>query len=208
MKKELELLFDVQDKVTLKDLAKTGHTFWRFSQSEPGRSVEPHFEQYVPGVISTAKDSVKKLSFVDEEHIGVCIPYGDMLTKLNFDLNDKSFQEIENCEVKRIGNFFEEYECEKLLPKENYSLEELSTLKMLIQMTKCHEYFVRMCIASTSKGELWQVLKSYGFAHSSNVMKQIRSAVERKPHFTQGEAIEIIDKYIKQYLKDESYTEN
>ena len=201
MIKELELLFEVQDKVTLKDLAKTGYVFWRFSQSEPGRSVEPHFEQYVPGVISAAKDSVKKLSFVDEEHIGVCIPYGDMLTKLNFDLNDKSFQEIESCEVKRNGNFFEEYECEKLLPAENYSLEELSTLKMIIQMTKHHEYFVRMCASNTQKGDLWQILKSYGFTHSSNVMKQIHSTLDRNPHFTQAEALELIDRYIKQYLQ-------
>lgn len=200
MIKELELLFEVKDKVTLKDLAETGHVFWRFSQSEPGRSVEPHFEQYVPGVISTAKDSVKKLSFVDEEHIGVCIPYGDMITKLNFDLNDKSFQEIENYEVKRIGNFLEEYECEKLLPKENYSLKELSTLKMVIQMTKRHEYFVRMCATDTNKGKLWQILKSYGFTHSSNVMKQIRSELDRQPNFTQVEALELIDKYIKQNL--------
>ena len=45
MTKELKDLFELQDKVTLKDLAKTGITFWRFSQSEPGRSVEPYFEQ-------------------------------------------------------------------------------------------------------------------------------------------------------------------
>lgn len=200
MIKELESVFEVQDKVTLKDLAKTGHVFWRFSQSKPGRSVEPYFEHYVPGIISTAKDSVKKLSFVDEEHIGVCMPYGDTLTKLNFDFNDKSFQEIESCEVKRNGNFFEEYECEKLLPKENYSLKELSTLKMIIQMTKRHEYFVRMCATDTSKGKLWEVFKSYGFTHSSNVMKQIRSELDRQPNFTQVEALELIDKYIKQNL--------
>jgi len=201
MKKELEKLFEVHDKVTLKDLAKTGLTFWRFSQSKPGRSAELHFEQYIPTVITTAKDRVKKLSFVDEEHIGMCIIYGDTLTRLNFDLNDKNFQAIENCEVKRVGNFFEEYESEKLLPAENYSLEELITLKMIIQMTKHHEYFVRMCASDTHKGDLWQVLKSYGFTHSSNVMKQIRSALDRNPHFTQGEALELIDKYIKQYLQ-------
>lgn len=36
MIKELENLFEVKDKVTLKDFAKTGLAFWRFSQSEPG----------------------------------------------------------------------------------------------------------------------------------------------------------------------------
>ena len=70
MKKDLEKLFEVHDKITLKDLAKTGLTFWRFSQSEQRRSAELHFEQYIPDVISTAKDKEKKLSFVDEEHIG------------------------------------------------------------------------------------------------------------------------------------------
>ena len=202
MIKALEELFEAHDKITLKDFAKTGLIFWRFSQSEHGRSAECHFEQYIPGVISTAKDREKKLSFVDEDHIGLCILYGDMLTRLNFDLNDKNFQAIENCEVKRIGNFFEEYECEKLLPAENYSLEELSTLKMIIQMTKRHEYFVRMCTADTHKGELWQVLKSYGFTHSSCVMKQIRRALDKNPYFTQAEALELIDQYIKQYLQE------
>lgn len=200
MIKELEDLFEEKDKVTLKDFAKTGLTFWRFSQSEPGRSVEPYFGQYIPGVISTAKDSEKKLSFVDEEHIGKCIVYGDMLTRLNFDLNDKNFQVIGNCEIKRNGNSFNEYECEKLLPAENYSLEELSTLKKVIQMAKSHVDFVGMCANDTNKGKLWQVLKSYGFNHSSNVMKQIRSALDKNPYFTQEEALELIDKYIKEYL--------
>lgn len=201
MIKELGNLFEVKDKVTLKDFAKTGLAFWRFSQSEPGRSVEPYFEQYIPGVISTAKNSEKKLSFVDEEHIGKCIVYGDMLTRLNFDLNDKNFQAIENCEVKRVGYSFEEYECDKLLPAENYSLEDLDTLKMLIQKTKRHEYFVRTCATDTHKGKLWQVLKSYNFTHSSNVMKQIRSALDKNPYFTQEEALELIYNYIKQYLQ-------
>lgn len=200
MTKELKDLFELQDKVTLKDLAKTGLTFWRFSQSEPGRSVEPYFEQYIPGVISTAKNSEKKLSFVDEEHIGKCIVYGDMLTRLNFDLNDRNFQAIENCEVKRVGYSFKEYECDNLLPAENYSLEDLDTLKMLIQMTKSHVVFVSMCANDTNKGKLWQVLKSYGFTHSSNVMKQIRSKLDRQPNFTQEEALELINKYIKEYL--------
>ena len=31
MIKELQDLFETQDKVTLKDLAKTGLAFWRFS---------------------------------------------------------------------------------------------------------------------------------------------------------------------------------
>lgn len=201
MRKELEELFESKDKVTLKDFAQTGCAFWRFSQSEPGRSVEPYFEQYIPGVISTAKDSVKKLSFVEEEHIGMCISYGDMLTRLNFDLNDKNFQAIENCEVKRVGYSFEEYECDKLLPAENYSLEDLGTLKMLIQKTKRHEYFVRTCATDTHKGKLWQVLKSYNFTRSSNVMKQIRSALDKNPYFTQEEALELIDNHIKQYLQ-------
>ncbi len=201
MMKELEELFESNGKVTLKDFAKTGLTFWRFSQSERGRSAKFHFEQYIPGVISTAKDRVKKLSFVDEEHIGMCIVYGDTLTRLNFDLDDPNFKTIENYEVKKIGNLFGEYECEKLLPAENYSLEELSTLKMIIQKTKRHEYFLRMCVAETHKGNLWQVLKSYRFTHSSNVMRQIRNAFDENPYFTQAEALELIDKYIEQHLQ-------
>ena len=57
-----------------------------------------------------------------------------------------------------------------------------------------------MCANDTNKGKLWQVLKSYGFTHFSNVMKQIRSKLDRQPNFTQEEALELINKYIKEYL--------
>ena len=47
---------------TLGDLARTSHSFYRFSQSTPGRSVEKVFAEYVPGQITEAEDNEKYLS--------------------------------------------------------------------------------------------------------------------------------------------------
>lgn len=77
---------------TLGDLAKTDHLFYRFSQSSPGRSEEKVFAQYIPGQITEAKDNEKYLSFVTEETIASCFMYGDMITRLNFNLDDEAFK--------------------------------------------------------------------------------------------------------------------
>ena len=101
---------------TLGDLAKTDHLFYRFSQSSPGRSEEKVFAQYIPGQITEAKDNEKYLSFVTEKTIASCFMYGDMITRLNFNLDDEAFKKIANTPIKYIGNALGEYES-KYLPK-------------------------------------------------------------------------------------------
>ena len=89
-----------EEPKTLGDLARSGHLFFRFSQSHPGRSVEKVYTKYIPGEIAEAKDEDKYLSFVTEETIAVCFMYGDMLTSLKFDINDEN-RKI--ADIKRIN---------------------------------------------------------------------------------------------------------
>ena len=46
----------LEESKTLGDLAKSGHLFFRFSQSKPGRSVENVYAEYIPGKITEAMD--------------------------------------------------------------------------------------------------------------------------------------------------------
>lgn len=56
--------------LTLAKLAEEGqHTYWKFSQSEKGRSVEDCYIEYIAGEVTTAQDSDKLLSFVNELNI-------------------------------------------------------------------------------------------------------------------------------------------
>ncbi|MDE6389613.1 MAG: hypothetical protein K2L82_17690 [Lachnospiraceae bacterium] len=72
--------------LTLAKLAEEGkQSYWKFSQSEKGRSAEAHYIEYVEGEITIAKDRDKLLSFVNELNIVKCYMYGDLLTKFVFD---------------------------------------------------------------------------------------------------------------------------
>jgi len=121
---------------TLGDLAKTDHLFYRFSQSSPGRSEEKVFAQYIPGQITEAKDNEKYLSFVTEKTIASCFMYGDMITRLNFNLDDEAFKKIANTPIKYIGNALGEYESKYLLVEQNYSLRDITTIEMLFELVQ------------------------------------------------------------------------
>lgn len=83
----------MEEKLTLQDLAKLGKTYWRFSQSEKGRSQESCFAEYLPGHITVAETG-EKLSFVSEDTIALCFMYGDKLTKLNLIFQTKIFKQL------------------------------------------------------------------------------------------------------------------
>lgn len=118
---------------TLSKLAEEGkHTYWKFSQSEKGRSVEAHYIEYEEGKITIAKDRNKLLSFVNELNIVRCYMYGDLLTKFVFDNTNEKFKEIGKCQVRSLGGLGE-YESKKLLTEKTYSLGEIGTIKKLIQ---------------------------------------------------------------------------
>ncbi len=131
-----------QEIKTLESLAMTEKSFWKFSQSQQGRSAEKQYISYKEGEIVVAEDmtnengKMKLLSFVEEANILKCYMYGDMVTKLCFDLNNPRFQEIKDIPFHYIGGALEEYEAEKLLVEKNYSLSEISTIVWLIKREK------------------------------------------------------------------------
>lgn len=108
------------------------HTYWKFSQSEKGRSVEKHYIEYEEGKITIAKDRDKLLSFVNELNIVKCYMYGDLLTKFAFDNTNEKFKEIGECQVTYLGGLGE-YESKNLLTEKTYSLGEIRTIKKIIQ---------------------------------------------------------------------------
>ena len=100
---------------TLVELALKGDTYWRFSQSVRGRSVEKCFIDYKEGSVVVAEDADKYLSFVPSSHIALCSMYGDTLTKLNFNLENPLFDSIKNEKYRFINSVLMEYDAKKLL---------------------------------------------------------------------------------------------
>lgn len=161
---------------TLGDLAKTDHTFYRFSQSSPGRSVEKVFAQYIPGQITEAENNEKYLSFVTEETIASCFMYGDMITQLNFNLDDEAFKKIANTPVKYIGHTLGEYESKYLLVEQNYSLSNIRTIEMLFDLVQNNGQLISLFYSSC--GSLEQRLHEFGYRKSEKLVGELGKIFE------------------------------
>ena len=186
-----------KDLKTLGDLANSGHSFFRFSQSQPGRSVEKVYAEYIPGKITEAKDDEKLLSFVTEETIAICFMYGDTLTSLKFDPNDKEFQKIANTPFKCIGHSLGEYESKYLLVDNNYSLEDVNTIvKLFDYVTDTNQL---ICIFKFGLGSLDERLHDLKFYESEILVKYLKAAFNKNNYITPEEIRELI----KQYLNDQ-----
>lgn len=182
--------------MTLQDLSKTGKTFWRFSQSERGKSQEKPFSEYRSGHITVA-DNSGKLSFVSNETIGVCFMYGDILTELNFDVRDENFQKIMDCEVNYIGNSLGEYQSEKLLTKANYSLADLSTIRMLFSMvTETRQLISLFCYENYYGDGFVEFLFQFGFNESALLVSYLKNKFEENIYISPKEILKIIDDYL------------
>lgn len=126
----------IEECKTLGDLADTGFSFWKFSKSSKDAPfVEALFAEYTPGEITIAEDADKWLSFVPSKCVGRCSMYGDQLTKLCFDKSDPLFREIADEPFRSFSNSFGELDAKRLLTEQNYSLKDLNTVKMIIEMS-------------------------------------------------------------------------
>ncbi len=95
---------DKREILTLGKLAEEGqHTYWKFSQSEKGISIEEHYIEYAEGKVTMAKDGEKLLSFINELNIVKCYMYGDVLTKFVFDSANEMMIMIESNVCSWIG---------------------------------------------------------------------------------------------------------
>ena len=185
-----------EEPKTLGDLARSGHLFFRFSQSHPGRSVEKVYTKYIPGEIAEAKDEDKYLSFVTEETIAVCFMYGDMLTRLKFDINDEKFKQIADTPFKYLGGALGEYESKYLLVDNNYSLEDINTIIMLFEHVKSKRQL--STIFGFSFGSLEQRLHDFQYYESENLVKYLRGEFEKNIHISPEEIRKLIKKYMNE----------
>ena len=184
-----------KDYTTLGDLARSGRSFFRFSQSQPGRSFEKVYAEYIPGKITEAKDEDKLLSFVTEETIAVCFMYGDTLTSLKFDLNDEEFKKIADTPFKRIGNSLGEYESKYLLVDNNYSLEDINTIvKLFDYVTSTAQLVV---IFKFGFGSLDERLHDFGYYESERLVKYLKAKFEEDIHISPDKIRELIKQYIE-----------
>ena len=183
---------------TLLDLALGTHTYWKFSQTVKGRSVESVFAEYKENTIVVAQDREKGLSFVADSAIVNCYMYGDQLTKLCMDINNPLFAEVKNNPVLHIGFAWDEYETKKLVVEKNYSLREKSTIKLLVSMTPEND---------NSVWDLWRFgapgvygsfssrLKECGFDESAELIMQLCDLALNKSNFSKEDALIFIDNY-------------
>lgn len=185
------------DLKTLGDLANSGHLFFRFSQSQPGRSIEKVYAEYIPGKITEAKDDEKLLSFVTEETIAVCFMYGDTLTSLKFDPKDEEFQKIADTPFKRIGHSLGEYESKYLLVDNNYSLEDVNTIVKLFDYVTSAKQLISIFYFPSGSLDEW--LHNLKFYESEKLVKYLKGAFDKNNHITPEE----IRALIKQYITDQ-----
>lgn len=178
----------------LLDLSNDGHTYWKFSQSQKGRSVEPVFLLYTPGDIIAAKDPNKLLSFVDDKHIAGCYMYGDILTKISMDIKNPFFEMIADLPVHYIGGPLGEYECKKLLVEENYPLQYKDSLRRLLSMAS--EFQIQILLFGRSYNFI-ERLNRFGFSQSVELMTYLAEVYEtNKERKNKKELLlQIVDEY-------------
>lgn len=167
-----------RESLTLGKLAEERqHTYWKFSQSKKGRSVEKHYIEYVEGEITIAKDRDKMLSFVNESNIVKCYMYGDVLTKFVFDKANEKFKEIEDCKVRYLGGLGE-YESEKLLTEKNYSVGDIETIKMIIGFCNSKRDFICL-FYNRCAGNFEDCLSKNGFEENAELMKYLKEIYKK-----------------------------
>lgn len=185
----------ISEGLTLENLAESGKTFWKFSQSQKGRSIESVYEVYEDGKITIAHDEEKLLSFVEEKNISKCVMYGDVLTKICMDRNDPNFQSICKNEVRFLGGALGEYECKKLLVEKTYSLEHKEGIRVLFSITPPDQvcFLLKGRVNDPNMWELESKFIKWGFGESEKLMKEINERYN--PEYPIEKILKIIDDY-------------
>lgn len=98
--------------------------------------------------------------------------YGDMITRLNFNLDDEAFKKIANTPIKYIGNAFGEYESKYLLVEQNYSLRDITTIEMLFELVQNSSQLNSLFYFNY--GSLDQRLHEFGYKESEQLVKYLK----------------------------------
>lgn len=191
-----------KQSLTLEDLANNReHTYWKFSQSQKGRSIEKRYAEYIPNKITIAEDKDKWLSFVNEANIAKCYMYGDTLTKFVFDVLNQDFKTIKKSQVKYIGGLGE-YECKYLLAEECYSLEKTETIRKIFELCNSQRDFI--CIFNgipnnrsldNSRKNMGYYLCEYGFKETAELFEKLSKSYSPFLDFAKSKAymLKLID---------------
>lgn len=159
-------------KTTIAELASSGQTYWKFTQSRSGRSQENVFAEYKKGKVTVAADKDCGLSFVESGNIGMCIGYGDVLTKLNFAPESVFAQQHGDNIVNVRNNVFGEYTAQYLETAEQYSLSDPKTIAMIVEMSEPPAIRTMFWGALVDFDEL---LDNYGFHESADFFRFLKT---------------------------------
>lgn len=181
---------------TLNSLANQSHTYWKFSQTEAGRSQEKNvFTEYKENEITEATDPDKALSFTDENHIVKCFMYGDQLTKLCFSTKNPKFRKIKKTPYKYIGGSFGEYETGKLVTEKNYSLSSKSTIRLLTELIPPDMKNLYKTGWFRRYNSFEERLRNFGFYDSADLLNEIQKNLKNNILLTKENVLKIIDDY-------------
>lgn len=171
-----ELGASIFEPKTLKDLAFTGKTYWKFSQSckEIKSSAESHFLEYPEYSIIIAQNPERPfLSFTSQEYIGNCHMYGDQITQINIDLNDPEFLKIADTELGHIGASLGEYYAQKIYTGKNYSMRDPSNVAMVLRMSNVIAMRCFIWGSGSCENQV-QRFRRMGFEQSANMLAYIQ----------------------------------
>lgn len=159
-------------KTTIAELASSGQTYWKFTQSQSGCSQENVFAEYKKGEVTVAADKDCWLSFVESGNIGMCIGYGDTLTKLNFAPESTFVRQYGDNIVNVRNNAFGEYTTQYLETAEQYSLSDPKAIAMIVEMSEPPAVRTMFWGALVDFDEL---LDHYGFQESADFFRFLKA---------------------------------
>ena len=196
----LEAMENQKDSIDTSDQKEK--SYWRFAQSEKGKSYEDFYIEFKEGKITSDKNG---LSFVSNKNIAKCYMYGDLLIKLNFDIKDKKFKKIAKSNYIQTRSAMEEYVTTNLLTEKIYSLEKLETIRLLFDKASNPTQIQGLIEGQyLCYGNFESRLREFGFHESANLIRSIRKKYyshcnEDRDHFDdfRKEILDFIDSEIR-----------
>ncbi len=189
---------NVENMCKLEELTNSEKTYWKFSQSVSGRSCEKFYTDYQEGKISEAKDDDVWLSFVGEEDIVKFVGYGDVLTKICLDKNNKDFQKICKSKVKiRRAASSIIYECKYVLVEKNYTLDKKESIRLIFSM--CTDFDIPFLLGRYNSGltecDLVKKCEKFGYKDSLMLLKYLSKKIDEGSDITCEKVLKFIDDY-------------
>ena len=174
--KNLPLRYSNYEIMRIKDIMEVD-TFWKFTQSEPGFSKEPFFAEYKQGRVTETGEDDEWLTFYGSRDIGKCVGFGDQLTRISFNKNDKDVRKMMNNTVVFMDNEFNEMRTKELKVERQFSLSNPETIAKIIDMSSIAS--LRVFFKNTFCN-IFDMLEAYQFNESLDFVKQLLEKYDLK----------------------------